>query len=97
MEKYLQMYFFLDFLVESLLLSTSGRLPRQPRGVHYVVRLNFVPASRVKVFYDAVKNKGVEATLHIVKGQGHGFRDPETDKMVAGFFDKRLRKRSEQK
>ena len=54
---------------------------------------NLVPLSQSKVFYDALKKEGVEATLHIVKGQGHGFRDPETDKMVADFFDKHLRGR----
>ena len=50
-----------------------------------------VPLSQSQVFYDALKAKGIEATLHIVKGQGHGFRDPETDQMVADFFDKHLR------
>ncbi|MCX6377518.1 MAG: prolyl oligopeptidase family serine peptidase [Armatimonadetes bacterium] len=50
-----------------------------------------VPLSQSQVFYDALKAKGVEVTLHIVKGQGHGFRDPETDQMVADFFDKHLR------
>lgn len=50
-----------------------------------------VPISQSQVFYDALKKAGVDATFHIVKGQGHGFRDPETDKMVADFFDKNLR------
>ena len=50
-----------------------------------------VPLSQSQVFYDALKKEGVEVTLHVVKGQGHGFRDPETDKMVADFFDKHLR------
>lgn len=52
---------------------------------------NLVPLSQSKVFYDALEKEGVKATLHIVKGKGHGFRDPETDKMVADFFDKHLR------
>ena len=50
-----------------------------------------VPLSQSQVFYDKLKEAGVDATLHIVKGKGHGFRDPETDKMVADFFDKHLR------
>jgi acetyl esterase/lipase len=50
-----------------------------------------VPLSQSQVFCDALKKAGVEATLHVVKGAGHGFRDPETDKMVADFFDKHLR------
>ncbi len=51
-----------------------------------------VPLSQSQVFYDKLKKAGVEATLHIVKGQGHGFKGPETDKLVADFFDKHLRK-----
>jgi len=50
-----------------------------------------VPLSQSQVFYDALTKAGVQATLHVVKGAGHGFRDPETDKMVADFFDKHLR------
>lgn len=53
-----------------------------------------VPLSQSQVFYDALKRKGVEATLHIVKGAGHGFRDPATDGMVADFFDKHLKAKS---
>lgn len=50
-----------------------------------------VPLSQSQIFYDELRAKGVEVTFHIVKGQGHGFRDPETDKMVADFFDNHLR------
>ena len=50
-----------------------------------------VPISQSEVFYDMLKKAGVDAAFHIVKGQGHGFRDPETDKMVRDFFDKHLR------
>ncbi len=53
---------------------------------------NLVPLSQSEIFYKALKNKGVECTLHIVKGEGHGFRDAETDKLVSDFFDKHLKK-----
>ena len=56
-----------------------------------------VPLSQSQVFYGKLKKAGVDATLEVVKGQGHGFQGPETDKMVADFFDKHLRRVSKQK
>lgn len=53
-----------------------------------------VPLGQSQVFCDALEKVGVEATLHIVKGQGHEFYDPKTDQMVVDFFDKHLRRGS---
>jgi dipeptidyl aminopeptidase/acylaminoacyl peptidase len=40
----------------------------------------------------ALRKVGVESTLIIVKGAGHGFdNNPEVEKMTTEFFDKHLR------
>ena len=49
---------------------------------------------------DALKKAGVDATLHIVKGAGHGLRDGEQSpdklfEMVAAFFDARLKPKAQ--
>ena len=41
---------------------------------------------------DALKKVGLDVTFYTVKGGGHGFRDPEADKMVLDFFNKHLKK-----
>ncbi len=50
-----------------------------------------VPLNQSQLLYDALTAAKVPATFHIVKGGGHGFNDPEVDKMVEEFFRKHLR------
>jgi dipeptidyl aminopeptidase/acylaminoacyl peptidase len=51
-----------------------------------------VPHNQSELLYDALKKAGVSATLHIVKGGGHGgFKDPQIDKLVDDFFDKHFK------
>jgi hypothetical protein len=39
----------------------------------------------------ALKQAGVDANFHIVKGAGHGWNDrPEIDQLVLEFFNKQL-------
>ena len=55
-----------------------------------------VPVHQSKLFYQALKKAGVDATLYIVKGGGHGFRDAQNDSpedlahRVIDFFDKQF-------
>jgi len=57
-----------------------------------------VPLSQSQVFYDALKKAGVDATLKVLEGAGHGFGPKyDADKTVAEFFDKHLRKGSNPK
>jgi acetyl esterase/lipase len=50
-----------------------------------------VPHNQSQLLYDALKKAKVKARFHTVKGGGHGFRDPEVDKMVNEFFKKNLK------
>jgi acetyl esterase/lipase len=51
-----------------------------------------VPHQQSETFYQALKQAGVDATLHIVKGGGHGNGfGPEVNKLVEAFFDKHLK------
>jgi acetyl esterase/lipase len=53
-----------------------------------------VPPSQSEILYKRLKEAGVDATLYIVKGAGHGqggFGKPEALKMVADFFDRTLK------
>ena len=51
-----------------------------------------VPLAQSEEFADALKKAGVEVTLHVVKGTGHGFpRHPELLPIVRTFFDKHLK------
>ncbi len=52
---------------------------------------NLVPLEQSQVLYDALKRAGVEATLHIVQGGGHGFRSPEAYAKVLEFFNRHLK------
>jgi acetyl esterase/lipase len=56
-----------------------------------------VPPHQSELLYEALKKAGVDATLQIVKGAGHGLRDGQESpeqlfKAVAEFFDKHLKK-----
>jgi len=55
-----------------------------------------VPHNQSVLLNDALKKAGVNVKFHTVKGGGHGFRDPEVDRMVLEFFDRHL-KESERK
>jgi acetyl esterase/lipase len=50
-----------------------------------------VPHNQSVLLYDALKKADVKVKFHTVKGGGHGFRDPEVDRMVLEFFDKHLK------
>jgi acetyl esterase/lipase len=50
-----------------------------------------VPLSQSELLCEALKKAGADATLHVVKGAGHGFGGPEINKMVNDFFDKHLK------
>lgn len=57
-----------------------------------------VPVSQSQVFHEALKKAGVDSTLKVMEGAGHGFGPRyEAEKTVADFFDKHLRKGSKQK
>lgn len=56
-----------------------------------------VPLHQSELLYDALKKAGVEATLYVVKGGGHGLRGGEESseklfEIVANFFDKHLKR-----
>jgi acetyl esterase/lipase len=52
-----------------------------------------VPLDQSILLDKALKNAGVESTLIVVNGGGHGWADhPEVDKAVADFFEKHLKK-----
>jgi acetyl esterase/lipase len=51
-----------------------------------------VPLDQSRLLYEALRKAGVEATLHVVPGAGHGFSGPEIDEMVDSFFDRHLQK-----
>lgn len=50
-----------------------------------------------KLLYDALHAAGVEVTLHLVQGVGHGFQNAtakqraEIDRLVDAFFDRHLK------
>lgn len=50
-----------------------------------------VPLDQSESLNAALKKAGIDVTLHVVKGGGHGFGGPEIDKLVADFFDKHLK------
>jgi len=55
-----------------------------------------VPLHQSELLYDALKKAGVEVTLYVVKGGGHGLRGGEESseklfEIVADFFDRNLK------
>lgn len=55
-----------------------------------------VPLVQSERFYEALKKAGVDATLHVVKGAGHGFRGlGDVNDMILKFFDEKLKPRPE--
>lgn len=53
-----------------------------------------VPLSQSQKLHDVLKKSGVDSTLLVVKGAGHGFKGPQITKAVADFFDRNLKQRS---
>jgi acetyl esterase/lipase len=56
---------------------------------------DIVPLRQSQLLAEALKKAGVEVTLKVVKGNGHGgpgFSSPENQKLIEAFFDKHLRK-----
>ena len=50
------------------------------------------PVSLTQSFFAALKAAGVDATLEIATGRGHGVGGPTFQPMIKMFFDKHLRK-----
>jgi acetyl esterase/lipase len=50
-----------------------------------------VPISLTQSFFAALKAAGVDATLEIATGRGHGVGGPQFQPMIKEFFDKHLR------
>jgi acetyl esterase/lipase len=50
-----------------------------------------VPINQSELLSDALKKAGVEVEFYIVKGGGHGFRDPMAFEKTDAFFDKHLK------
>jgi len=53
-----------------------------------------VPLRQSTILAAALKKAGVEVTLHVVPGGGHGVLGPETLKMAAEFFDRHLKSKT---
>jgi dipeptidyl aminopeptidase/acylaminoacyl peptidase len=54
-----------------------------------------VPASQSEMLADALKKAGVEVTLKILPGAGHGgpaFQTAENRQLIQEFFDKHLKR-----
>ncbi len=51
-----------------------------------------VPVQQSEMFHAALRKAGVDVSLYIVKGGGHGgFNDPEVDRQVTGFLNRVLK------
>ena len=50
-----------------------------------------IPVSQSEVFVEKLKAAGVDATLEIAKGRGHGVGAPGFASEIIGFFDKHLK------
>ena len=50
-----------------------------------------VPLSQSEMLHEALQKAGVDSTLQVVKGQGHGFRGGDPEQQVEAFFDKILK------
>ena len=51
-----------------------------------------VPTEQSRILLNALEKAGIPASLHVVKGGGHGFGGPEIDAKVDEFFDRVLKK-----
>ncbi|WP_078394066.1 alpha/beta hydrolase family protein [Shouchella patagoniensis] len=54
-----------------------------------------VPKSQSELLYNALRERGNEAQLHIIEGAGHAtleFYQPEVKRIINDFFDENLNK-----
>ncbi|MBV9122601.1 MAG: alpha/beta hydrolase fold domain-containing protein [Planctomycetes bacterium] len=56
-----------------------------------------VPLKQSQELYQALKKAGVDATLEVIPGAGHGFGGPDINRKVEEFFDKHLKEASTSK
>ena len=54
---------------------------------------DLVPLSQSELLQEALQKAGVDSTLKVMAGQGHGFRGGDAEAPVEAFFDKFLRPR----
>jgi len=52
-----------------------------------------MPLAQSEILRDALNKVGVEATLRVVRGAGHGFDGPEIMDVVRQFFDVHLKQK----
>ena len=52
---------------------------------------DLVPLGQSELLLEALRKAGVEATLEVMKDQGHGFRSGDPERLVEAFLDKSLR------
>ena len=55
-------------------------------------RDDVVPINQSELLEAALQKAGVSVTCQVVRGAGHGFRNPEERRTVEAFFDEHLRK-----
>ena len=52
---------------------------------------DLVPSNQSEYYLEALREKGVESSLYIVNGAGHGFDGPNIWRLISIFFDKHLK------
>jgi acetyl esterase/lipase len=52
---------------------------------------DLVPLGQSELLQEALRKAGVDSTLQVMKGQGHGFRGADAEQPVEAFFDKVLK------
>ncbi|MHB9107608.1 MAG: prolyl oligopeptidase family serine peptidase [Armatimonadota bacterium] len=52
---------------------------------------NVVPVNQSQLLYDALQADGVDATLRIVEGAGHGVNSPDVQRQALEFFQRHLK------
>jgi acetyl esterase/lipase len=52
-----------------------------------------VPLNQSQLLFDALKKAGVDCSLHVIKGGGHGFGGKEIDRLTIEFFERTLKAR----
>ena len=57
---------------------------------------NLVPYQQSELLHDALVKAGVEVTLKIIEGAGHGFGGQEIDQQVNDFFERHLKRAPKQ-
>ena len=50
-----------------------------------------IPVSQSELFVEKLKAAGVDATLEVAKGRGHGVGGPKFASDITTFFDKHLK------